>query len=166
MYETVKICIEIQFIYICMVSLLTCQYWFRQYELIKQVLRDVNICVIGPLWGESTGHCWIPLERASDVKLWKYLCSQSLNNGISQTVKTTPLYCNCLKTSYLLNGILFIGKTTSLKHCSQVMPYDRIDLGQHWLRHQAITWTSADLQSLTPIPGQFHKNAQDMKKYP
>ena len=26
--------------------------------------------ITGPLWGESTGHQWIPLKIASDVELW------------------------------------------------------------------------------------------------
>ena len=32
--------------------------------------------VIGHLWGESTGHRWIPFTKASDVELWCFLwCS-------------------------------------------------------------------------------------------
>ena len=31
--------------------------------------------VTGPLWGESTGHRWIPRTKASDVELWYYLWS-------------------------------------------------------------------------------------------
>ena len=26
--------------------------------------------ITGPLWGESTGHRWIPLTKASDAELW------------------------------------------------------------------------------------------------
>ena len=29
--------------------------------------------VIGPLWGESTGHRWIPLTKASDAEPWCFL---------------------------------------------------------------------------------------------
>ena len=29
--------------------------------------------VTGPLWGESTGHRWIPLTKASDTELWCFL---------------------------------------------------------------------------------------------
>ena len=29
----------------------------------------------GPLWGESTGHRWITLTKASDTKLWCFLWS-------------------------------------------------------------------------------------------
>ena len=32
-------------------------------------------CVTGPLWGESTGHRWIPLANASDAELWCFLWS-------------------------------------------------------------------------------------------
>ena len=31
--------------------------------------------VTGPLWGESTGHRWIPLTKASDAELWCLLWS-------------------------------------------------------------------------------------------
>ena len=30
--------------------------------------------VTGPLWGESTGHWWIPLTKASDAELWCFFC--------------------------------------------------------------------------------------------
>ena len=29
--------------------------------------------VTGPLWGESTGHRWIPLTKVSDAELWCFL---------------------------------------------------------------------------------------------
>ena len=31
--------------------------------------------VTGPLWGEFTGHRWIPLTKASDAELWCFLWS-------------------------------------------------------------------------------------------
>ena len=31
--------------------------------------------VTGPLWGESTGHRWIPLKKACDAELWCFLWS-------------------------------------------------------------------------------------------
>ena len=35
---------------------------------------DRNIFrVIGPLWGETTGHRWIPHTDASDAELWRFL---------------------------------------------------------------------------------------------
>ena len=29
--------------------------------------------VTGPLWGEFTGHQWIPLTKVSDAELWCFL---------------------------------------------------------------------------------------------
>ena len=37
--------------------------------------------VIGPLWGESTGHRWFSLTKASDSELWCFLWSSPQNNG-------------------------------------------------------------------------------------
>ena len=34
--------------------------------------------VTGPLYGEFTGHRWIPLTKASDVELWYFLCPVAL----------------------------------------------------------------------------------------
>ena len=46
-------------------------------------------------------------------------------------------------------------RSNELTHCGLVTPHDDRDLGQHWLRlwlvawrHQAITWTNADLSSV------------------
>ena len=45
--------------------------------------NDTIFRVTGPLWGESTGHRWIPLTKASDTELWYFLCA-------GQTVEQTP----------------------------------------------------------------------------
>ena len=42
--------------------------------------------VTGPMWGEFTGHRWIPLTKARDAELWCFLWSApwingSVNNG-------------------------------------------------------------------------------------
>ena len=39
--------------------------------------------ITGPLWGESTGHIWIPLTKASDVELCYFLSAPE------QTVEQT-----------------------------------------------------------------------------
>ena len=40
-------------------------------ELVMKTSSNGNIFrVISPLWGESTGHRWIPLTKASDAELW------------------------------------------------------------------------------------------------
>ena len=38
-------------------------------------------CVAGSLWGESTGHRWIPLAKAIDAKRWCFLWSAPGKNG-------------------------------------------------------------------------------------
>ena len=38
--------------------------------------------VTGPLWGESTGHWWIPLTKANDVKLWFFFICAWTNDWI------------------------------------------------------------------------------------
>ena len=43
--------------------------------------------VTGPLWGESTGHQWIPLTKASDVELWCFLWSAH-KQTVKQTIET------------------------------------------------------------------------------
>ena len=48
--------------------------------------------VTGPLWGESTGHRWIPLTKASDVDVdvFSDLC---LNKWLSeQTIETLIIW--------------------------------------------------------------------------
>ena len=52
---------------------------FMMTSLNRNIFR-----VTGPLWGESTGHRWIPLTKASDAELWCFLWSAP-----EQTVKQT-----------------------------------------------------------------------------
>ena len=41
------------------------------YKKIMMMSSNGNIfCVTGPLWGEFTGHRWMPLTKASDEELW------------------------------------------------------------------------------------------------
>ena len=47
--------------------------------------------VTGLLWGESTGHRWIPLTTASDAELWRYLGSAP-----EQTVEQTNKRVACV----------------------------------------------------------------------
>ena len=40
-------------------------------EIIMMMSSSGNIFLVtGPLWGESIGHRWIPLTKASDAELW------------------------------------------------------------------------------------------------
>ena len=51
--------------------------------------------VTGPLWGESTGHQWIPLTKASDVELWYFLWSAP-EQTVDQTSKILVIW-NAIK---------------------------------------------------------------------
>ena len=42
--------------------------------------------VTGPLWGESIGHGWIPLTKASDAELWYFLWSAP-EQTVEQTIE-------------------------------------------------------------------------------
>ena len=44
-------------------------------------------CVTDPLLGESTGHRWIPLTKASDSELWSFLWSAP-EQMVEQTTET------------------------------------------------------------------------------
>ena len=47
--------------------------------------------VTGPLWGESTGHRWIPLTKASDAELWCFL-SSSPEQTVEQTLEIQVIW--------------------------------------------------------------------------
>ena len=40
--------------------------------------------VNGPLWGESTGHRWIPLTKDNDAELWFFFFDLRLNKRFSK----------------------------------------------------------------------------------
>ena len=47
--------------------------------------------VTGPSWGDSTGHCWIPLTKAIDAELWCFLWSWP-EQTVVQTIKTPVIW--------------------------------------------------------------------------
>ena len=47
--------------------------------------------VTGPLWGESAGHRWIPLRKASGVELWSSLWSVP-ERMVEQTIETPVIW--------------------------------------------------------------------------
>ena len=47
--------------------------------------------VIGPLWGESIGHRWIPLSKTSDAELWCILWSAP-EQTVEQTIETLVIW--------------------------------------------------------------------------
>ena len=61
---------------------------YCKYTMFYDMMTSSNgniFRVTGPLWGEFTGHQWIPLTKASDVELWCFLWSapeQTLEQNI------------------------------------------------------------------------------------
>ena len=50
----------------------------RMIQLRKLMMTSSNgniLRVTGPLWGEFTGHQWIPITKASDAEFWCFLLS-------------------------------------------------------------------------------------------
>ena len=70
--------------------------------LVNNIMTSSNghiFCVTGPLWGEFTGHRWIPLTKASDVKLLFDLCLNKLLSKQSRQwwfeMPMHSLWCHC-----------------------------------------------------------------------
>ena len=56
------------------VSCISTLYSYALWDIIMSSNGNI-FHVTGPLWGESTGHRWIPLTKASGVELWCFLWS-------------------------------------------------------------------------------------------
>ena len=78
-----------------------CIYFVGYHD---DVIKWNIFLVTGTLWGVSTGHRWIPLTKASDAELWRFLWS-GLEQTAEQTIETlmfeTPLrslwrHCNVM----------------------------------------------------------------------
>ena len=48
-------------------------------------------CVTGPLWGDSSGHQWIPLTEASDAELCCFLRSAP-DQTVEQTIEAPVIW--------------------------------------------------------------------------
>ena len=55
------------------------------------VIQWKHLRVTGHLWGESTGHRWIPVTKASDAELWCFLWS-SPEQTTEQAVETPVIW--------------------------------------------------------------------------
>ena len=54
------------------------------WDLYQSMMTSTNgniFRITGPLWGEFTGHQWIPLAKAGDTELWCFLWSVSPVNS-------------------------------------------------------------------------------------
>ena len=91
--------------------------WLFSQNLMKHCLVHMmtslneNIFhVTSPLWGESTGHQWIPLTKASDTELWCFFWSM-LEQTVEQTIGMQVIWDAI--TLVIWDAIALI--TTSLK---------------------------------------------------
>ena len=76
-----------------------CQ-WTRlllvRYELNMMTSSDGNVFrVTGPLWGEFTGHRWIPITKASEAELWCFFFIYAWTNGWINTQDAGDLRRHC-----------------------------------------------------------------------
>ena len=56
--------------------------------------------VTGPLWGESIGHQWIPLIKASDTGLFDVFLDVLLNEPWANNRDTGDLRCHCIHYNF------------------------------------------------------------------
>ena len=65
------------------------QQWLPfEWDSLMETLSNENIFrLVGPLWGESNGHQWIPLTKTSDAELWFFLGSAP-EQTIKQIIET------------------------------------------------------------------------------
>ena len=57
-------------------------WWAEKWVPVMVTSSNGNIFrVTGPLWGEFTGHWWIPLTKANDAGLWSFLFICGWING-------------------------------------------------------------------------------------
>ena len=61
------------------------------FQVYDDVIKWKHFRVTGPLWGESTGHRWILLTKASDTELLCFLWSAT-EQTIEQTIDTVMIW--------------------------------------------------------------------------
>ena len=112
-----------------------------------------------PLWGESTGHQWIPLTKASDVELWCFLWSapeqmvEQTNEMLVILASSCSLWhhCNVYRHAVvpctvsqqldvhilvypLMSKCTYIGLLVFLHFCTALKQY-------HWIRPSKNQWS-------------------------
>ena len=66
--------------------------WFNCHvDIHENVIKWKHFHVTGPLWGESTGHRWIPLTKASDAELWRFPCYAHVQ-AVKQIIETPLIW--------------------------------------------------------------------------
>ena len=69
----------------------TCPLAWRFENTTMTSLNENIFRATGPLWGESIGHQWIPLTKASDAELWCFLWSVP-QQTIKQAIDTPVIW--------------------------------------------------------------------------
>ena len=92
--------------------------WFKRGFINLELEKGIHMmmssngnifCVTGLLWGEFTGHQWIPHTKASDVELWCFLWSAP-EPTFEQTMETVINYRMSLQwNKWLTYPLLVIG---------------------------------------------------------
>ena len=59
--------------------------------MVSSILTKMTRRVTGPLWGEFTGHRWIPFLKASDAARWRLLWTAP-EQTVKQTIKTPMIW--------------------------------------------------------------------------
>ena len=69
-------------------NILYCNFPWVVYD---DVIKWKHFPRYWPLWGESTGHRWIPLTKASDAELWCFLWSSPART-VEQAIETPRVW--------------------------------------------------------------------------
>ena len=88
--------------------------------------------ITAPLWGESTGHWWIPLTKANDAELWCFLWSApEPTNGWSNNRDASDLRCH--HAHYDVTDVLYYLYIKELGHQWFRQPKSTLWLLMAWL---------------------------------
>ena len=98
--------------------------WFNCHVDIHQnVIKWKHLHVTVPLWGESTGHCWIPLTKASDAELWRFPWYAHVQ-AVKQVIETPLIWDDTafIMTSPSWHGYLPMRSSKQYLHRWQCCP--------------------------------------------
>ena len=110
-------------VYSARVTSFTCLQSMRKDRRMMTSSNGNIFRVTDPLWGESTGHRWIPLTKASDVEHWYFLRSAS-EQTFGQTIETP-----------LIRGTIALIMTSQLWCWLSLTPLEPVAEGcrfSHW----------------------------------
>ena len=89
------------------------------------------LCVIDPLWGESTGLRWLPLTKASDAEIWYFLWSapeQTAEQTIERMMICDAVLLIMTSPWYVRIVSLTLGQPF---YASKITPKDMVYIGRY-----------------------------------